>query len=85
MSNIFTNMKNQNANYCNPLYLTVSSWLLTSSQLLSLLYKQIVQDNSDLNKVFVFFFFKRKRKKKCIAHPVLKSWRALEQNIIFLA
>ena len=28
----------------------VSSRLPTSSQLLSLLYKQIVQDNSDLNK-----------------------------------
>ena len=53
------------------------------SQLLSLLYKQIVWDDSDLNKSL-----KKKKKngeKKCVRHPFLKPWRALRQNIIFFS
>ena len=49
--------------------------------------QQIVRDDSDPNKLWKK---KRKRKRKkrggeCIPHPFLETWRALRQDIIFLA
>ena len=77
--NLFANMKNQNANYHDPLYLTATLSRPdppASSRLLSLL-----QPNC-MGRQWVISASHKKRGNR-IPHPFLKPLKALRQNIIF--
>ena len=79
ISNVFTNMKNQKTNYLEQLYLTAHPDSPASSKLLSLLYKQIVRDNSDLNKSFG-----KKIKKKTHSVSVFETLQSFETSHYYL-